>query len=1013
MKNIIKSIFTSIMVLFLICAANTTFAQTKTISGKVSDEQGIPMKGVSIIYGDFSSLTNEDGTFSIVPSKSEKTILSLSFPGYITKELTINPALQTLTVKMEKDVSQNKGKLVSVAYSTENKEDITSSVSTVSGDVLEKSIHPNLQNALAGRLSGLVIYPSDYEPGNSDYSAFIRGLKTTSGNKAPLVLVDHIERDMSQLSPNEIESVTVLKDAAALALYGSRGANGVILIVTKRGKISPRSVTVDALYSLQQTQKLRDYLNAYDYATLYNKAYQLDGNTADFYSPETVAGFKKTVENSSDANPYLYPNNNFVSEFINKISYQKKVDITMTGGNTAARYFAMVGYLNQDGVFKNGDVNEDYNTNTKYQRFNFRSNVDITVSDMVSAFLDMAGRIEMRHYPGRSAWDIFNCITTTPSNAYPILNEDGSLGGTTTYQNNPYGLITQSGYSETMRRIFDANVGFKIDFNKWVNGLTFTARSGFDFNNLKKRGLTKNFKVYEYVPLLDEMNEFGNEDQSMYESTDLSGVYYNQLFGHAQFDYKRVFSDVHHFSAIALFDVSKRTIPGNNPSYKNVAFGTRLNYNYNKKYFVEIVASATANEAFKKGNRFGLFPATSIGWILSEEDFLKNSTAINFLKLRTSYGLTGLDRPYGYNADYRFLYLDEWSTGTGGYSFGNPQAGTSGSSQTAVGNENLKWENASKFNFGLDGEFFNNQIYLTSDIYYEKRTGIWVQRYGWIPSTYGAPLPLENAGSTESKGFELTLGAKNNQGSFKYDVKLMADYCKSKILDMQEAMKLWDYQYLAGKQIGEIWSLETLGLFKDDADVQNSPLQTFGTVRPGDIKYGDYNKDGIVDDNDYHATGKNTFPSWIISFNSDFSYKNFDFSMLWQGMLDRYVITPLYELPFWNSNATTEAFYAWTPETAATAKYPRLTTKNYENNARTSDFWLTKASYLRLKSVEIGYSLPTATLNSVGIKNLRIFLNGYNLLTISPNDFDPEVINAGIYQYPAARVYSIGLNLTF
>lgn len=900
---------------------------------------------------------------------------------------------------------------VNVAYSKVDERDVNSSVSTVFGDEIKKTNHPNLQNALIGRLNGLSIFPSDNEPGNADYSAFVRGLKTTAPNNGPLVLVDHIERDLSQLSPNEIESVTVLKDAAALALYGGRGANGVILVTTKRGKVAPRQITVDGNYSLQQATGLREYLNSYDYVKLYNKAWELDGHTTPFYSDEDVEGFRKTVEGDADANPFLYPNNNYINEFVNKLSYQKKVDVTMSGGNDAARYFAMVGYLNQDGVFKYGEENDEYSSNTNFQRFNFRSNVDMNIGKMVTGFLDMSGRIELRHYPGKAAWEIFNTLTTTPSNAYPIFNEDGSLGGTTTFQNNPYGLIAQSGYTESLRRLFETNVGFNVDFNDWISGLTFTTRAGFDFNNRKNRGITKNFMVYEYDAAEDTLIGYGNTDYSTFGGTETNGLYYNQWFAHSQFDYKQVFKRNHHVNAFAFFDAVKRSVPGNTPSFKNVAFGGQLSYNYAYRYYIDLVASTTGNEAYMRGNRFNSYPAVALGWAVSEENFLKDNSIISYLKLRTSAGLTGSDRPYGTESSYRFLYLDYWGTGSNGYSFGDPQQYISGSYESTVGNQKLRGEVGKKLNVGIDGDLMDGMLYFTTDAFYEKRTGIWVRR-AWVPSTYGASQPLENAGSAESKGWEIALGTKKTTGDLKYNMKVMASHSTSKILDLLEAPKAFDYQYTKGKQMGELWMLTSQGFYKDDEDVANSVPQSFGTVRPGDLKYLDYNRDSIVDNNDYTASGKTWFPSMVFSILTDFSYKNFDFSMLWNGVANAYTYDPAYEIPFINKNASTNATLVWTPETAETAKYPRLTTSNFKNNIEGSDFWLVNNSYLRLKSLEFGYTLSNAKIKKVGFEKIRLYLNGYNMLTISKNNFDPEYLYSGLSQYPAFSVYTVGLNIT-
>ena len=999
----------------LLIFAISMYGQERNISGIVKDELGNPLHGavVTITGTNLSAITNEAGEFTISIIEKKGNI-SFELAGFQAQELDLSNLNDQVIIVLIKAETSELDKKVDIAYGKMYMKDLTSAVSAIHSDEISKSIHPNLTEALIGRLNGVVTFPSSFEPGNTSYSIYLRGLKTSSENNSPLILVDDVERDFSQLSVNEIESITVLKDASALALYGSRAANGVILVKTKRGMMTGREVNIIGQMGVQEVVGLRQYLNSYDYATLYNKAYQLDGNTGTFYSQEALDGYKKTVDNSPDADPYRYPNNNYMDQFINRLSFHKKADITMSGGNSTARYFALAGYTKQDGVFKYGDVNDEYSTNTNYQRFNFRSNVDVTLSKITTAFLDMSGRIELRHYPGTSAYNIFNTLTTTPANAYPIFNPNGSLGGTATYSTNPYGLITQSGYTETLRRIFETQVGFRLDLNDWIKGLSFTAKTGFDFNNLKNRGLTRNFKVYEYRYDVDTtINEYGTNSSSNYEGANTSNGFYRHVSAHTQIDYQRSFSNKHNLVWMGFFNMSSRSEPGNNPKFKTVAFGTRAQYNYKRKYYLEALLSTTANEAFMLGNRFGYFPAASVGWVISEENFLKGLKVINYLKIRGSYGKSGLDRPYGTNADYRFLYLDEWTTGSGGYAFGNPQTTFSGSYEAATGNKNLRWEVAKKTDIGIDAEFLNNQLYLSGDYYTEERTDIWVKRYGSVMATYGGSLPYENAGIVKSNGLELAIGARGTKQHLKYDVKAMASYNHSKIVDLQEAAKTWDYQYIKGKQLGEIWALQSMGLFGDSTEITNSVRQSFGIVRPGDIKYLDYNNDSVVDNNDYRATGKTSFPQWTFSLSASFAYKNFDFSMLWQGMADRYIYTPLFELPFWNGNASENAFDCWTRETAETAKYPRLTVSNYANNSQGSDFWLVNASYLRLKSIEFGYTLPKALVKKIWFDNIRFYLNGYNLLTISGQDFDPEEPYAGIYQYPASRVYTVGINFTF
>lgn len=929
--------------------------------------------------------------------------------------------IATNNLMAQSEVTDTLASRVNIAYGSMDKRDVTAAVSTVNGNELSKNIHPSIDNALVGRLSGFTGFPVSYETGAPAYTMLIRGLKTTSDNNAPLLLIDNIAGDFSQLNVSEIESVTALKDAAALALYGSQGANGVILVTTKRGKSGRRVFNVNARTSLQETLGMRSYLNSYDYARMYNKAWEMDGNSTPFYSPEQVEGYRKTVAGEEGANPYLYPNNDFVNDFLEKYSYQQNYDINMSGGNDLARYFALVSYLRQDGMFKYGNVNDDYSSNTSYQRVNFRTNVDVNISKRISVFLDMAGRIELRHYPGGGEWwidtnqgPIFSALNATPSNAYPVFNEDGSLGGTSTYQNNPYGQITQSGYTETNRRLFDAHAGFKVDLDDVLKGLSFTAKTGFNFNNFKKRGLWKNFKVYQYNTLDGSYSSYGNEDYGTYGGPVIDNGYYRRFNIQSQLDYAGSFDNKHYISSTLLFNSSSLSRPGNYPNYKDIAFGWRVQYNFRHRYYAELLGSYTANEAFKRGNRFGFFPGASVGWLLTEEDFLKNQKVFSFLKLRASYGTTGLDRPYGDSADYRFLYLDNWFIESGGFAFGNPQQNFAGSGETSVANPYLQWETSTKKNIGLDAELFHSILYFSADYYHDLRKGIWVKREGWIPATYGAPLPYENGGKAESKGLELILGARKKINDFSFNIRAMADYMKSNVIDLQEAYKEWDYQYATGKLIRDTWALTALGFFKDQADIDASPVQTFGTVRPGDIKYLDVNEDDVIDENDYTATGKSSYPRWTFSLNLDLEYKGFDFNMLWTGMQGRSIGMPMIlGLPFHDKNATGTVFEAWTPETSETAKYPRLTTEDNANNSQWSTFWIHDGAYLRLKTMEVGYSLPGKILQKAGIEKVRFFLNGSNLLTISRVDFDPEIPNAGIYEFPATKLYTLGLNFSF
>lgn len=1015
MKKLKENLYRAGLIILLNLAVVASMAQGLTLTGTVKDVLGYPMQGVNVAVDNskLSVITDEYGAFNLRTETSEGKLL-FQFPGFMPLEASFD------WQHLQHDVVLGNGTgpaqhLVAIGYGHQKSGEVASSMSTVNGQILMRDKSTSLENALTGRLNGILVFPSSFEPGTTDCSILVRGLKTTASNNAPLILIDNVEREFSQLNAEEIEEISILKDAGALAIYGSRGANGVVLVTTKRGNSNQREFTVNSQMSVQESVGRKSYLNALDYALLYNKAKELDGSTTPFYSEEAIEGYRKTVEGAADANPYMYPNNDYQELFLQDYSYQQKHTVTMSGGNNGARYFTSIGYLRQDGLFKYSHENDEYGTNTSYNRANFRTNIDVTINEILSANFDMAGRIELRHYPGASASSIFNAISFNPANAFPVFNPDGSIGGTATYQNNPYGLIARSGYTETNRRTFDATIGFKIDFNRWIPGLTWNTKAGFNFYNLKNRGLSSTFMVYKWNSASDTYTSYGKDSYSTFGSVSTSEGYYSQYFGHSQFDYVRTFDGSHHLSALAFFDLSSRSQPGNVPNFKTVALGARAQYSFEQKYFAELTTTTSACEAFARGNRYGFFPALALAWQLSEEDFMKDVKAIDVLKIRASYGKVGLERPYGTSSSYRFLYMDNWAnSGFSGYAFGNPSTSYTGTGEVVAANPLLQWEDSYISNIGLEGSFFQQGLYFSGEYYFNRRSGIWVKRSGWIPSTYGASVPYENAGEAISQGAEFTIGTAHTSKNLSYDVKGMVNYMSSKVIDLQEAPALYDYQYSAGKMINEIWALTSQGFFADKDDVTGSAVSSYGSVQPGDLKYKDVNGDETIDANDKTATGKSEIPQLIYSLNADLQWGNFDFSMLWQGMAKRYlVISPAFELPFYNDNALTSALEAWTPENSTSARYPRLTTTNFSNNSQTSDFWIKDASYLRLRSVELGYSLPATLMNRIGFARARVFMNGYNLLTITGFEYDPECPSAGISQYPAARTYTLGINLSF
>lgn len=907
--------------------------------------------------------------------------------------------------------------VVNVAFQKKNIRDVNGAISTVKGSQFSLVPVISADNAIAGHLSGVIPMAQPDAPGREYVDMYIRGLHTSSGNKLPLILVDNVERDFSQLNLNEIESVTVLKDAAATVIYGGRAANGVLLITTKRGKnMNKQELQLHMQGAMVQPTRLPSYLNSYDYARLYDQAYMMDGNANPFYGPDKVEGYRKVVAGEEGANPYLYPNNDYYDLGLRDFSWQQNYDLSMRGGNEFAQYFVLVGYLQQDGLYKYKDEANNYNTNSRYRRFNVRSNIDMRINSVITASLDMAGRLEYRHQPGQDAGNILGQMAATPANAYPIFNEDGSMGGTAKYTNNIYGMITRTGYKDEQRRLFNATASVNFDMNQWVKGLKFGVRGGFDFTNIYHSDRTiPGYRVYE-LQENGNYNSYG-EDKTILESNGVDKDARTYLF-QLTASYDRTFADKHNVSAFAHFMIDTQTLPGNVPDYKNVLSGANLSYNYMHKYYIDLTAGHSGTEIYARGSRFRFYPAVAVGWALSEENFLKDNSVVNYLKIRASYGKTGLDR-----VGDRFLYRDVWGDDTG-YAFGPTVTGQNGQSEKSSANPNLHGETAFKMNIGIDGSFFNNRLYLTADYFTEKREDIFLQRGRDIPGIFGVNLPYENLGRVDSKGVEVGATFTDMIGKdFSYVIGANFMYTTNKVKEMYEEEKDW-YRYAKGHPLNQQFGLICDGFVtKEDLTDPDFPEHTFGTLHEGDLKYKDLNNDGIVDGNDKTYIGKSDIPEMVSNVTLGFTWKNFEVSLLFQGMFNKDVRMPsdLY-IPFnkGTGNATKYAFDCWTPETASTAKYPRLSTGansvgSQNNNGQDSDFWIMSGDFVRLKNAMIAYNLPKSWLKSVGIDQAKVYLSGYNLLTLDGvKDFDPEIpFWTAFWKYPNNRTYSFGVNVTF
>jgi len=1011
-KKCIALLFMSVFIL-------TANAQSNLdLSGIVRDEKGVGLPDVSISIQEstVNTITNKSGKYSIFAITGD--ILTFSLPGYKTVSKIIEKNTTNLDVTLYKlEFGNTEQDVVPVAYSSKNKRDLTASISMASYEDFSKRKDVNTMNNLGGLVNGLIQMSTGWSDTGLGTSFYVRGLKTTNSNNAPLVLVDDVERTFGQINVNEIESISVLKDASALAIYGNRGGNGAILIRTKRGKINKREILVNAQVGMAQFRRIPQILNAYDYSRLFKEAQLLDGVAPENlkYSDVAIQGYKDVVDGVAGANALKYPNVDFYSEFLKPVTKQQQYDLTMTGGNDVAKYFVLLGLMNQEGTYKYGD--------NGFYRINFRSNIDVNLNSNLTASMNMSGRLEHQNTPGgHYAYELFGQFASTPSNAYPIFNENGSLGGTADYKDNPYGKMNRSGYREEMKRFFNADIQLKLNLSDLLKGLSWTGKGGIDFYDGYLSQLTGDYATYQ---LLDDGSYTNNGTADKPLTTNF---WYNgkdrQFTMLTSLNFDREWTN-NRINAMSLFYLRELNSSGIAVPYKTVGFAAQVSYAYKGRYLLDGTVNYSGSENFARGHRFGLFPALSAGWIISEEDFLRDNKALSFLKLRASHGATGLDRPF----NDRFLFRENWAKVTG-YALGVGGTYVDGVDMVRSGNNNLKWETSIKSDIGLDFGFLNNSLLWTIDGFIDNRKDILVQKYASSLSMAGIPLPYENFGETKSWGFDTELTYdKQLSKDFHLTVKSNFMLTRSKIINIDESYKKYAYQYMTGNPIGQPFGYVSNGFFTQEEMDRRAQgnftdeeilkgydvVQNGGNIHAGDIKYVDTNGDKVINWDDAKPIAGNSIPNIIGGMSAMAKYKGFDFTLQVEGMADRYVYMPgVYMNNFsGGGNASVYALQAWTPETANTAIYPRLSISNNSNNQFYSDFWFRNGSFLKLKSIEIGYELPVSLVKKIGLSKIRTYVNGYNLLSLDyVKDFDPEDTNAGIYVYPFQRIFTLGLSVS-
>jgi len=919
-------------------------------------------------------------------------------------------------------------------FRTQKADLATGAFSQIQGDVIENYGVTNNISRLTGLLPGLIVTQNDGEPGDEWASFWMRGKRTFRSNQ-PIILIDGYERDMSFLDPSEIKAVTILKDAAATARYGLRGSCGIIQVTTQRGEEGKVKIWANIRGGLKQPTTKPDMLDSYDYATLYNEAQRNDGIADDkvrysqTYLDKYMNARKGIIEDSKD--PYLYPNIDWYKTFTKNVSWQQRYSLSASGGNKYAHFFVSGGYMNNSGMYNTDKSANTYNTNAAHDLMTIRSNVDIQANKRLSISLDLSGMLSQRRWPGvnGSASGIFQWLAAMPPNALPIMQKDVDpgtglqmLGGNANekYTNNIYGMLNRSGYTLWLSRAMTATYRMNYDLSFITKGLM--ARGEVAFDNSYEM-VTLRSKTYSVWSINTDTN-----GQPLY-SPDSIAKYYTKSGTDSQMgtgggsfstarrlnyriglNYTRTFGD-HSLYAEALFN--EREISndiGNLPRVYRSYDGT-VSYQYKNRYLLDFSLGIMGSEQFLRNDRFGKFPALSLGWILTQEPFLRDNKILSFLKLRGSAGETGWDDTGGY-----FLWYQQYYS-SGGTNFGMTALSVNGWQEGQFALPNVTWEKDRQYNIGLDARFLQDRIALSVDAYQETNRDI--MRQPELPYTMGIRFPDMPIGKIFDKGCELSLSYKDRIGDLQWGISGVFSYNQNKILSMGEATKLFPYQTVTGHSLDNRFGYVALGFFKDQADIDNSPKQTFTTqVSPGDIKYKDMNGDNIINSYDQTYIGNGPDPNMQGGLQVNLAWKGFDLTVLATAekggslQLSGQNVWAFYQ----QGGASRNWLNRFNPRdesTWATATYPRLSLANSGGNTQGSTFWLISTKQARLKNMELGYSFPVKW-SKQAINKLRLYVNAYDWVTWQSTKLvDVEARDGSYYLYPIQKILNFGVNVTF
>ena len=1036
MKN-----FLFICMLLLGLSTSALAQESIVVTGVVTDTNKEPMIWVNVSISNIPGLgaiTDLNGKYSIKMPPYHKLVFT--YIGFEKVEVLVKEQ-RTVNVTMKEASAREIDEVVITGTGAQKKLTVTGAITNVDVDVLKANPSGSMANALAGNVPGILAMQTSGKPGSvSEF--WIRGISTFGASNSALVLVDGFERSLDEINVEDVESFSVLKDASATAIYGSKGANGVVLITTKHGKAGKINISAKAETFYNMLTQVPDFVDGYTYASMANEA-KITRNLEPLYKADELEIFRLGLD------PDLYPNVNWIDELLRKGSWSTRATLSMNGGGNTARYYVSGSYLDQQGMYKVDKALKDYNTNANFRRWNYRMNVDIDITKSTLLKVGVSGSLQKANDSGVGSDAIWTALMGYNAIMVPKLYSNGyvpAYGNDNGDRFNPWVQATMTGYRENWKNNIQTNVTLEQKLDFITKGLRFVGRFGYDTENnnwINRRKWPEQWKAKRFRAT-DGTLDYDRvaEERKMFQESGSDGLR-NEFF-EAELHYSRGFKHHHLGGTLKYNQSSKIKTVGLGDDLKqgiarrNQGLAGRFTYNWNYRYFIDFNFGYTGSENFAAGHRFGFFPAISGAWNIAEESLIKKHLKwMNMFKIRYSYGKVGNDNlgntrfPYLYDIETMTKKDGDKTVDTGGYNFGDYTFDRyyGGMRYSSLSSPNVTWEIATKHDLGIDFSFFNDKLSGSVDYFNEKREGIYMLRE-YLPGIVGLESnPSANVGKVTSEGFDGHFTFRQKLGAVGLTIRSNITYSKNEIVDRDEENNYYWYKMQKGHRVNQARGLISLGLFKDYDDIRNSPVQDFDgyKVMPGDIKYKDVNGDGKIDGNDQVAIGATTKPNLIYGFGIAANWKGLDVNLHFQGagkstyFIDGSTVHMFKLGDGWgnvlsemaNSNRWISADISGDPATEnPNAEYPRLSYGPNSNNYQQSTYWLRNGSYLRLKTVEVGYTLPTQLVNKVHFNTVRIFFVGTNLLTWSAFKlWDPEMGSTDGKRYPLSKNLSLGISV--